>query len=222
MGQNKDRVMTYAEDITVVAEELATTGSSHAGAKEPELVNSLVTQLLELEIQVREQEDQIAVLKEAARSDALTGLANRRVFDQEMHRTLSAAKRYKRLGALMILDLNGFKGINDQLGHAVGDHVLQHVSKLLMQNTRPTDVVARLGGDEFAVILNEVSSSEDVEKRAVALRTIIEGAPCMIDGRSLQLSISVGAHTFGDGETMEEIFDKADMRMYAEKSSLKK
>lgn len=222
MGRDKEKVMTYTENMTVTAEDLVTVGSARAGAQEPELVNSLVTQLLELEIQVREQEDQIAVLKEAARSDALTGLANRRVFDQEMHRTLSAAKRYKRLGALMILDLNGFKGINDQLGHAVGDHVLQHVSKMLMQNTRPTDVVARLGGDEFAVILNEVSSAEDVEKRAEALKKIIEGAPCMTDDRSLQLSISVGAHTFGNGETMEEIFDKADMRMYAEKSALKK
>ena len=152
---------------SIQLQELMTVGLELSKDQEnPAFVQNLMNQLMNLEVKVRDQERIIADLEKDARTDVLTGLANRRVFEAELKRSVAAVRRYKRLSALLVLDLDGFKSVNDQLGHMVGDEVLVHVAKLLKQNTRPTDVVARLGGDEFCVILNEVRSKADAERRA--------------------------------------------------------
>lgn len=183
----------------------------------PAFVQNLMNQLMNLKVKVEDQERIIADLEKDARTDALTGLANRRVFEAELKRSVAAARRYKRLSALLVLDLDGFKAVNDQLGHMVGDEVLVHVAKLLKQNTRPTDIVSRLGGDEFCVILNEVRSRNDAERRSKTLNDTINQSLCLVSQKNISLSASIGTYTFGENDDVEGIINKADQLMYSQK-----
>jgi GGDEF domain-containing protein len=109
---------------------------------------------------------QVAQLEARAYVDALLDILNRRGFERELHRSLAYVRRYGTSVALIYLDLDNFKPVNDRYGHAVGDRVLQEVSKILRRMVRETDVVARLGGDEFAVLLWNISEIQAVAKRA--------------------------------------------------------
>jgi GGDEF domain-containing protein len=106
----------------------------------------------------------IDYLEGLSMTDELTGLLNRRGFAGQLGRALAAARRSGPHGALLICDLDGFKAVNDQHGHAMGDAVLRHVTQLLMQHVRRTDAVARLGGDEFALLLVGASDAGAAQK----------------------------------------------------------
>lgn len=152
-----------------------------------------------------------------ARRDALTGLHNRASIEEYIGH---AAARTERLGTLMgvaLLDLDGFKAVNDQLGHAVGDQLLQHVANRLVAGVRPYDAVGRLGGDEFVVVFQDLGNEQlgtDIAERLVRdLR-----APYSIRGRP-QVSASVGLATYAGGteETPDDLIRRADTAMYAAK-----
>ncbi len=158
-------------------------------------------------------------LRHLADHDQLTGLFNRRRFDQELKRELARAGRYSSHGAVLSIDLDNFKPINDAAGHAAGDVVLCEVAHVLRENTRPTDVVARLGGDEFAVLL---SSVEPREARAAAEHLLgeIHGRRVMYGGKSFRITASVGVGAFEtDDATAGEVLVNADLAMYAAKRS---
>ena len=129
----------------------------------------LLDEMIILKKQLAEQEDVIEGLQADAMSDPLTGLANRRTFEKEMERSLSTARRHGRSHGLLLIDVDNFKSVNDRLGHTMGDKVLCHISSLLRQNIRATDIAARLGGDEFCVILNELKSYGNAAARAKAI-----------------------------------------------------
>ena len=152
-------------------------------------------------------------LRHQASHDHLTGLANRSLFDQRLRRALE-----EHLSAcVLLLDLDGFKQVNDRFGHAVGDQVLVAVAKRLLGCVRPPDLVARLGGDEFAVLLD---GAEPGRGEAVAGRVLGAFAdPVSVEGRLLPLAASVGVATaeHGDGDDPDRLLRRADAAMYVAK-----
>jgi diguanylate cyclase (GGDEF)-like protein/PAS domain S-box-containing protein len=171
----------------------------------------------------KQADDQIRFL---AYFDSLTGLPNRRQFGERLTRALQTAHRHNRLAALLFLDLDRFKRINDTLGHNAGDHLLQEVSSRLLACLRKTDcvtrpaeelsepVVARLGGDEFIVLLGEVQRVQDAAKVA---RRIVEvlSEPFALRGQEVVVTTSIGITLFPfDGEDADTLLKNADTAMY--------
>ncbi len=159
-----------------------------------------------------------AGLLSRANNDALTGIANRSYFLLEGALMLALAKRNVWHPALVYLDIDDFKGINDEYGHAVGDAVLERVGARLQRLTRESDLVARLGGDEFVVLLSNVTVENSgrivqVYRRSLAQPPIIDGMPIII-----QASFGV-AHYPADGVTVEALLAVADRAMYIHKAS---
>ncbi len=149
--------------------------------------------------------------------DALTGLPNRRLFDDQVFKALDDARRRKRRAAVIVMDLDGFKGINDRLGHHIGDRVLQVLGKRLSEGVRGSDMVARLGGDEFAILLRNVGDDEAVLGAGNSLRQLVE-QPCSIDDFSVTLHGSFGIALFPDhGGDPQALAQHADVAMYTAK-----
>ncbi|HSC01742.1 MAG TPA: diguanylate cyclase, partial [Solirubrobacteraceae bacterium] len=157
-------------------------------------------------------------LRHMADHDQLTGLFNRRRFDEELKRELARAGRYAEHSAVLSIDIDNFKGINDSAGHAAGDAVLCHVAAVLDHRSRASDVVARLGGDEFAVLLSAVGERE---ARTVAEHVLAEirSSPAAYGGRPFRVTGSIGVATFeSDDATAGEVMVNADLAMYAAKT----
>ncbi|HTM60719.1 MAG TPA: PAS domain S-box protein [Burkholderiales bacterium] len=146
--------------------------------------------------------------------DALTALPNRRLLEDRLTQALALSKRNRKQTAVMFIDLDRFKPINDSLGHAVGDVLLKEVSQRLVNQLRVGDTICRIGGDEFVVVLPEVKRSSDVAQ--VAQKVIEQVAqPAMIDGRELGVTCSVGIAVFpDDGGDAETLIRNADAAMY--------
>ena len=168
-------------------------------------------------------------LERLSRYDSLTGLLNRRSFDEALDAQLAYTRRYGRGGAVLILDLDRFKQINDEHGHAAGDEALRAVARALGENLRQTDtlarsgsasVIARLGGDEFAVLLPETGAAgaEAVAERLVAT---LAASPLEISGAEIQIGLSVGIALFDAGgcPPAEELLAAADRAMYVAKAA---
>ena len=154
-----------------------------------------------------------------ASQDPLTGLKNRRRFEEDLRLEIARSRREGTQGAVLMLDLDRFKLINDTLGHPIGDRVLEEIAGVLRRRSRETDVLARLGGDEFAIVLPRCSEQEaHIVAEAVATG-IREHAP-EIEGLP-PLSASIGVATFGSGlpATFESVLKEADAAMYAAKEA---
>jgi diguanylate cyclase (GGDEF)-like protein/PAS domain S-box-containing protein len=155
-------------------------------------------------------------LAHLADHDPLTGLFNRRRFARELSREISAAGRYGGEGAVLIIDIDNFKVINDTLGHNAGDEVMMEVAHLLRERLRDTDVLARLGGDEFGVLLPHAAAG-DAEGLARGLLDAVRGERIAVGGeRPTRLTTSIGMAFFGaDGKTTpEDLLIDADVAMY--------
>nr|WP_191487495.1 EAL domain-containing protein [Pseudomonas sp. FEN] len=161
-------------------------------------------------------EEKIAQL---ARTDGLTGLANRSTLIERLHQSFAAARRGASPFAVFYLDLDHFKHINDTLGHPVGDLLLQAVARRLTECTREIDVVARLGGDEFAVLQSEMldpASSGDLAKKI--LNALVE--PYNLEGNEVRISASLGISTYAvDSESADTMLVQADMALYRSKEN---
>jgi diguanylate cyclase (GGDEF)-like protein len=153
-------------------------------------------------------------VKFMAQHDPLTGLPNRLLFDEFAHRRLALALRQKRALSLLALDLDGFKGVNDTLGHAAGDDVLKAAARRLESAVRASDMVARIGGDEFMVLLYDVdvTTAMDTAQRMVGLLS----APYV--GVSVAVSASVGVAMYGGAsDTWQDLAARADQALYVAK-----
>jgi diguanylate cyclase (GGDEF)-like protein/PAS domain S-box-containing protein len=159
----------------------------------------------------RRVEEQV---RHMAHHDALTQLPNRPLLQDRVGQAIARAKRNRELLALLFIDLDRFKSINDSLGHSVGDRLLQAVAARLLGCTRAADTVARIGGDEFVVLLGDVERPESA--RQVAQKLLKElSAPLELDGHSLQVTPSIGIAVYpGDGEDVETLMRNADTAMY--------
>jgi diguanylate cyclase (GGDEF)-like protein/PAS domain S-box-containing protein len=160
-------------------------------------------------------------LRQLAFHDPLTLLANRNLFRDRVQHALTLAQCGQRCVAVMFLDLDNFKNINDSLGHDAGDRLLQAVAQRIVQTTRSSDTVARLGGDEFAVLLEGVGSRGEVERLAEALIEALDLA-FALDGREVRVGASVGV-AFSSAEAgAEALLSNADIAMYHAKAAGKK
>lgn len=154
-----------------------------------------------------------------ALNDSLTGLANRHAFQTQLDQAISQTRRLGKLAAILILDLDGFKQVNDTHGHQMGDQLLQRIAERLKTCVRCTDSVARLGGDEFAVTLVNLDSFEDVRRPAdLILRCICK--PIMIDGITVEVGASIGVSLCPlDADEAGELMRRADVALYAAKAA---
>ena len=158
-------------------------------------------------------------LEHQALHDALTGLPNRTLLYERMHDCRRRARRTGDRFALLVVDLNRFKEINDTLGHHIGDLVLQEIASRLTKLLRSSDMIARLGGDEFAILLSPVLDRFAVTNLSERLKTALD-APLLCKGLALDVNASVGASIFpDDGTDMTELIQKADVAMYVAKNA---
>ncbi len=157
-------------------------------------------------------------LRRRAFHDSLTGLANRALFEDRLAHALARARRHEHSVAVLFLDLDDFKTINDSLGHSSGDELLSAVATRIADVARITDTAARLGGDEFAVLLELTDGNEEAER--VARRLLEELAPPITVGdRELRVGASIGVAVSDGGLTVDEILRNADTAMYAAKEA---
>src|SRR5690606_1475406 len=158
------------------------------------------------------------MVQKLAYYDPLTNLPNRRLFIDRLTQTCQAAKRYEQKLALLYLDLDGFKQVNDTLGHAAGDELLEEIARRLRSAVRGSDTVARLGGDEFVVL---VTNLNDSERAATVARKILAAVsePVILRDYLVDVTTSIGITTFPeDGGDVDKLMRNADMAMYAAKS----
>ena len=179
------------------------------------LIILLIT-LIKLLFQAKRSEQQ---LQHMAHFDALTGLPNRRLFYERLEQTIAIARRSNTTLALCYLDLDGFKKINDTLGHAAGDAVLVHVAHQFKNCVREVDIVSRLGGDEFTIVLTGFGKQKDVAEKEYSLvleRIIAQTSlPPELSDCKLSISPSIGVALFPrDANTVEELVRRADETMY--------
>lgn len=163
---------------------------------------------------LRERQDE---LKELATTDSLTGIFNRRYLDLFVNKELEKARRGEIGLAVVLIDINNFKSINDTYGHVTGDHVLKMVSQSLAQAARKSDISARYGGDEFIVVM---SGADD--QMAQSSQRLIERINDNIEhankrSKDVSVSLSYGVSLYDSGKTMEALFSEADQAMYADK-----
>ena len=161
-----------------------------------------------------EHDRQAAELERSATTDPLTGLANRREFDRALEAAIHRARRYHRRTALLYLDLDGLKTINDRFGHDAGDQLIRVVALRIAALTRAVDTAARVGGDEFVLLLQEFEDDKAPEVVARKLLQVVS-APCEIEGESWMPSTSIGVAVLPDDATTgRELVRMADAAMY--------
>lgn len=167
-----------------------------------------------LERQLQESHQRLRALAE---NDSLTGLANRYYFDESLRAAIQRAKRHNEQLALLFLDLDNFKFINDGLGHVIGDQVLKEVAKRLVQVVRAGDIVCRLGGDEFAILAHNFDSQEAISQLAQRILDDLR-RPIIVGNFENCISSSIGIATYPEaGETASDLLKAADMAMYRAK-----
>lgn len=176
-----------------------------------------ITHFISILEDVSEQKEAAARIQHMAHHDTLTGLPNRSLFYDRLHQVLAQAKRNAQMSALMFIDLDRFKRVNDKLGHHVGDLLLQSVAQRIKDCVRESDTVARLAGDEFTVLLPHVEKREDaaaVAEKIVAALT----EPFLLDGHEVRSGGSIGIAIYpADADSDEALVQCADTAMYAAK-----
>ena len=158
-------------------------------------------------------------IRNLAFHDSLTGLPNRTIFLDRLDLALAHAQRYHENLAVLFLDLDDFKPVNDKLGHAVGDSLLREIGKRLTSSLREGDTVARFGGDEFVVMLPQVGERRNAFDTAHKIRSSIE-KPFELGGHSLHISVSIGLALFPEhGADEDTLLDNADKALYQAKNN---
>jgi diguanylate cyclase len=162
-------------------------------------------------------EEQISNNEWLALHDELTGLPNRRLFADRLQNAIERCERTRSRMALLILDLNGFKKINDTLGHQAGDQVLREVSANLRKGIRASDTLARLGGDEFIIVATDAEQDESMDHFVNSVRHAVE-RPIVVEGRTMIMTASLGTAIYpDDAHDSVRLLRIADQRMYASK-----
>ncbi|MBI6568197.1 diguanylate cyclase domain-containing protein [Pseudomonas synxantha] len=164
-------------------------------------------------------DDERTAMQQLAYHDALTGLPNRLLFLNLLNQAVNGAMEYKQPLALMFIDVDHFKSINDTLGHACGDRLLVAVAERLGQSVRRSDLVARLSGDEFAILICGINQIDQLEPLANKLVAAIH-QPFMLDNHRIETAISIGISLYpGDGSSVDDLLARADSAMYLAKRS---
>ncbi len=209
--------LAQAMDEVTVNQNFAVRVSESGTDEIVQLGRGFNAMLSELERRDAAKRNAEAKLQFQAFNDALTGLPNRRLFSDRLTQVLATALRESQILALLYVDLDGFKLVNDSLGHSIGDTLLVQVATRLQARVRRSDTLARLGGDEFTVILGNLHKKEDA---AVVARDLLDGlaAPFLIEGHQLTIGASIGISIFPeDAQDAADLMQQADSAMYAAK-----
>jgi diguanylate cyclase (GGDEF)-like protein len=159
----------------------------------------------------------IEELQASANTDFLLDIPNRRGFERELDRSIAYIKRYHASGALIVLDVDRLKPINDAFGHAAGDQVLKAVVAVLSREVRSSDVIGRLGGDEFALLLWHLSET-DAKAKAASLENAVDQLTFTFGGRTVKAGASAGVALLGPHAEAGRALEEADSAMYVRKA----
>lgn len=217
------RLAKLAKHIPSLTAEKLQELKQHLASSQPEQLveanEQLVFAMLRTQIQADRTERKLQEAMRLVEIDALTGLPNRVFFFDRFTRAIASAKRHQERLALLFLDLNDFKQVNDTLGHAIGDEVLKHAAQSFSAAVREADTVCRLGGDEFLILLTEITQPADA---ALIAKKVIRalGKPNLIGEHTLRLSTSIGISVYpDDGDNPDLLIERADAAMYQAKRS---
>lgn len=162
----------------------------------------------------------LAELERLVDVDCLAPIPNRRAFMRRLQWAIAMHDRYAHPSCLLYFDLNDFKHINDNYGHAAGDVAIRHVSQILANTMRESDFIARIGGDEFAIIMYH-ADEEAAKKRGEKIAEAIRRTPFMYNGKPINVSTSLGIYSLRKGDDSETALTAADMAMYVDKQKQK-
>lgn len=179
---------------------------------------ALMEEIARLRGEVARLEQRCGELDRDAHRDALAPVANRRGLVRQLDMLIARRARHNTPAALLFVDVDGLKTLNDSFGHSAGDAALVYLATLMAGAVRQTDLVARLGGDEFAVLLDhadEVAATETAKRLVDA----VAGSDFIHHGRPLPLSVAVGYTVIEQGDTAETVLDRADREMYRDKAA---
>lgn len=202
-----------AEPATAIAEVAAAALPEHLR----DAFVALLAETEELRRTLAVARRRIEELERLVEADELTPVANRRGLMRDLARTLAEVGRHGVRAALIFIDVDRLKEINDLYGHLAGDAALVHVGETLRANLRESDTIARLGGDEFAVVLRHVDAEQSRAKMEQIVAAVA-ATPVQLRGESFTVTISAGLHILSPGETVEVVLRFADTAMYARKS----
>jgi diguanylate cyclase (GGDEF)-like protein len=179
---------------------------------------ALLAEVKRLRGEVDRLERCVAELDRLANRDPLVPLANRRAMMRELRALIARHERHGDPAAVLFIDLDGLKALNDSFGHSGGDAALVHVAELLLQGTRANDTVARLGGDEFCVLLDRADEAAAIET-AERLVNAIAGEELLFDGMAMPLSVAIGLTMIEQGDSPAGVLARADQAMYRVKDA---
>jgi diguanylate cyclase (GGDEF)-like protein len=177
---------------------------------EPE---ALIAEISRLRGEVARLESQVEELDRLANMDSLVPIANRRGLTRQLDMLIARHERHGTPAAMLFVDLDGLKAINDAFGHGAGDAALIHLSELMLSSVRQTDLVARIGGDEFAILLDHADEQSACET-ADRLAEQVAGCEFCHDGTCLPLSVAIGMTPIMNGDSPESVMARADQDMY--------
>jgi diguanylate cyclase (GGDEF)-like protein len=186
-------------------------------AKELVKDRTTATILRRLRTELAAARKHIAELEASANTDFLLDIPNRRGFERELDRAVAYIKRYQASAALIVLDVDRLKPINDAFGHAAGDEVLKSIAATLTRQVRASDMVGRLGGDEFGVLLWNLSET-DMRVKAAALEQAIDGLSFVFGGQRVTAGASAGVAILGPHAQAGRALEEADRAMYVRKA----
>jgi diguanylate cyclase (GGDEF)-like protein len=215
-AENSTPVIVLTADNRSELDEAA----MEAGAMDFLVKTEFTPRMLERAIRyARKVGGMLGQLRQQATKDELTGLGNRREFDRQLLEEWQRNAKFQRSFALVLLDIDFFKRVNDTYGHQVGDLVLQHVSSLLAGQVRTVDRLARYGGEEFGLIMIETNRS-DARDTVERLRVLLEETSCLIPEKNLSIDVTISAGVAAmpeDADTLEQLVAAADAALYSAK-----
>ncbi len=191
--------------------------SKRAASGRVAAVEATKTTIRRLRTELARALGKIEELQASADTDFLLGIPNRRGFERELARALAYIKRYRAFGALIVLDVDRLKPINDAFGHAAGDQVLKAIVGVLTSQVRSSDIVGRLGGDEFALLLWNLGET-DAKAKAAALEEAIDALTFQFGGSTITAGASAGVAMLGSHAEVSRALEEADSAMYRRKA----
>lgn len=183
-------------------------------------LSSLLEKLDDVSRDLTRTKENLAELERLVDVDCVAPIPNRRAFMRRLQWAIAMFERYGHPSTVLYFDLNDFKAINDNYGHAAGDLAIRHVSQILSNTMRESDFIARLGGDEFAIIMYH-ASEDAARKRGAKIAEAIGATPFVYNGKPLYVSTSCGHHALREGDDAEAALSAADFRMYMDKRKSK-
>jgi diguanylate cyclase (GGDEF)-like protein len=202
----------------VAARKVARARNGSGSVRQPRAVSDDARRTMrKLKAQLAEALKRVEALQALSDTDFLLDILNRRGFERELRRATAYIKRYQASGALIVLDVDRLKPINDAFGHAAGDQLLKAVAGVLSSQVRSSDVIGRLGGDEFALLLWNLSET-DAKAKAASLEQVIDRLAFVFRGSTIRAGASAGVAILGPQAEAGKALEEADSAMYVRKA----